>query len=258
MENTTKKAQSGYTVDVVHIMKSLWKRAWVILLAGLLVGMSFLLYSKFLMVPQYSSEVRLYINNGTVVIDHSGDREYHYSYTASELSAAQSLVKTYMGIMKGETTMDEVIERSGVDYTPDQLARRIRMEAVDETEIMSVTVTTDDPYKSATIANCIADVLPDRVAEVIEGRTISVVDYAKADLRKVSPSVSKNAIEGFVIGALLAAVVLAVLAVLDTSVHDVDYLMRTYRYPLLAKVPSLHDASGAGSGYQGSPKGRRS
>ena len=134
MENTTKKAQSGYNVDVVHIMKSLWKRAWVIILAGLLLGVTFFLYSKFLLTPQYSSEVRLFINNGTVVIDHSGDREYHYSYTASELSAAQSLVKTYMGIMKGETTMDEVIERSGVDYTPEQLAGRIQMEAVDETE----------------------------------------------------------------------------------------------------------------------------
>ena len=256
MENTTKKAQSGYNVDVVHIMKSLWKRAWVIILAGLLLGVTFFLYSKFLLTPQYSSEVRLFINNGTVVIDHSGDREYHYSYTASELSAAQSLVKTYMGIMKGETTMDEVIERSGVDYTPEQLAGRIQMEAVDETEIMSVIVTTDDPYKSATIANCIADVLPDRVAEVIEGRTISVVDYAKVDTRKVSPSNTKNALEGCVIGAFLAAAVLAVLAVLDTSVHDEDYLLRNYKYPLLAKVPNLHDAS-AGNGYRSPNTGHR-
>lgn len=38
MENQEKSTREYYTIDVLHIVKSLWRRAWLIALCGLLAA----------------------------------------------------------------------------------------------------------------------------------------------------------------------------------------------------------------------------
>ena len=108
-----------------------------------------------------------------------------------------------------------------------------------ETEIMRVTVTCEDPYEASRIANTIAEVLPVRISEIINGATMEVVDSAIPDVNKIAPSITKYTAVGLVLGALLSAIVLVVLALMDDTIHDEEYVLRTYDYPILGKVPNL-------------------
>jgi capsular polysaccharide biosynthesis protein len=115
----------------------------------------------------------------------------------------------------------------------------IKYEPSNETEIMRVTVTTTDPYEASRIANTIAEVLPIRIAEIIDGASMEVVDAAVPDLQKVAPSITKYTAIGLFLGVLLCAGVVIVFALLDDTIHDEDYILRTYDYPILGKVPNL-------------------
>ena len=117
------------------------------------------------------------------------------------------------------------------------------------TEIMFVKVTTGNPYEASTIANCIAEVLPTRISEIIEGATMEVVDSAIPNLSKVGPSISKYTAIGLFLGIFLAAAVIVVLAILDDTIHDEDYIINKYDYPILAKVPDLMSISSSKCGY---------
>ncbi len=236
MNNTGKNVKDTkeyYTIDLLHIVKSLWRRAWVIAIAAVLAASIGFIYSKFFIVPTYSSSIMLYVNNAA-----SSDNN-HFSVSSSQLSASQSLVETYKQILNNRTTMERIAKASNVFYSYEEFSDMITADSANGTEIMRVTVESTDPYEAAKIANCVAEVLPQRIAEVINGATMEVVDSAIVNLQKVSPSIFKYTAIGIFLGTLLSALVLVILAIKDDVIHESDYVMQTYNYPILAKIPDL-------------------
>lgn len=238
MTKDNTKSQDYYAIDFLHIVKSVWNRIWVVLLVAIIGGVIGFLYPTFFITPMYSSSVMLYVNNSSFSLGSSS-----FSISSSELTAAQSLVKTYTVILKNRTTLNQVIEKAGVDYTYEELYGMIKADSVNETEVLKVTVTTDDPYIATDIVNTIAEVLPDRISDIIEGSSMEVVDIGVVNTHKVSPNITKYTEVGLFIGALAAVVVLVIIALLDDTIHDDEYILRTYDYPILAKVPNLLGSS---------------
>lgn len=235
MEKQEKNTKEYYSIDLVHIVKSLWRRAWLIALCGLIAGAIGFSISSFVIDPSYSSSIKLYVNNKTVSI--SGNSEVNIS--ASDLTASQSLVRTYGEILHSRTTLEQVIEEAKLEYTWKELSDMIEYAPSNNTEVMRVTVTTHNPYESSDIANTIANVLPERIADIIDGSTVKPVDSAVPELDKVGPSVTKFTIVGFILGVFLAGLVLFVAALRDDTIHDSDYVLKTYDCPILGKVPNL-------------------
>lgn len=234
MERQEKTSGEYYTIDVLHILKTLWRRAWLIALAGLLAaGIGFSL-AAFAIAPTYSSSIMLYVNNSSFSLGNTS-----FSISSSEITAAQSLVKTYGEILNNRTTLERVIDKAGVPYTYQELYKMLEAAPSNETEIMKVTVTSEDPYEAAKIANCIAEVLPVRISEIIDGASMEVVDSAIPVLEKVAPSITKYTAIGMVLGILLSIIAIAIAALMDDTIHDEDYVLSTYDYPILAKVPNL-------------------
>lgn len=244
MENKGKKNSEFYTIDVLHIVKMLWKRAWLIVLSGLLAAAIGFSISAFVIAPTYSSSVKLYVNNSSISLGSTS-----FSITASELTAAQSLVRTYGDILDSRSTLERVIEKADVDYTWKELSEMISYAPSNDTEIMKVTVTCEDPYEASRIANMIAEVLPVRISEVIDGASMEVVDSAVPDLDKVAPSITNYTATGLLLGVLLSIVAFVVLALMDDTIHDEEYVLRTYDYPILGKVPDLLNTGNKSYGY---------
>jgi len=235
-----KGVEENDSLDIMQIGKTLWKKIWVIFTAGVLAAVLFFSYSFFLVTPKYASSVQLYVNS-TVSVG---------SLSASTLTAARDLVKTYIGILNTRTTLEKVAEEAGVDYSYGQLRGMISAGAVSETEIFKITVTSKDPREAAKIANTIAEVLPDRVADIIDGCSVRLVDSAVVSTNKVSPDITKNTAIGFIIGALLACAVIIVMFLLDDTIYGEEYLLRTYDIPVLAKIPNLLEDEKDRYGYK--------
>ena len=240
-----RKEQSNneyYTIDVMQILRALWHKAWALLLAAIICGGAAFCYSNYFIAPRYTSSIMLYVNNGGVSVG-------GFSISTSQITAAQSLVNTYTEILSNRTTLERVIEKADVPYTYKQLAGMIKAAPSNETEIMKVTVTTTDPYEAARIANTIAEVLPERIAEIIENSSMEVVDSAVPELQKVSPSITKYTAVGILLGGLIAAAFVAITAIMDDTIHDEDYVLNNYKYPILAKVPDLLGSNSKRYGY---------
>lgn len=251
MENQEKGMKEYYTIDVSHILKSLWRRVWLIGLCGLIVAIIGFSIAAFTIAPTYSSYVKLYVNNSSFSLGNTS-----FSISSSELTAAQSLVRTYGDILISRSTLERVIEKADVNYTWKELTKMITYASSNNTEIMRVTVTCEDPYEASNIANTIAEVLPVRISEIIEGASMEVVDTAIPDLEKVAPSITQYTAIGLVIGVLISVITLIVFALMDDTIHDEEYVLRTYDYPILGKVPDLLDTGNKSYGYY-SQKGQR-
>ena len=244
MNNSKQGEHEYYTIDLMRIFTQLMKKLWLIILAAIIgAGVGFSVAS-FGIAPKYSSQIMLYVNNSSISLGSTS-----FSISASELSAAQSLVKTYVVILNNRTTLEKVIDLAKLDYTYGQLSSMISASPVDETEVFTVKVTCGDPYEAAKIANCIAEVLPERISEIIDGSKMEVVDVAVPNTNKVSPSITKYTAVGMIIGLLLACGVITIFVILDNTIQDEDYIVKVYDYPILAKVPDLLDSEAARFNY---------
>ncbi len=245
MEKNERLNREYYTIDLMHIVKSLWQRAWLIILSGLIAASIGFSVSTFIIEPEYSSSIMLYVNNSSFSLGNTS-----FSISSSEITAAQSLVKTYGEILNNRTTMQRVIEKADVDYSYSELIDKVKATQSNDTEIMKVTVTTNDPYEAAKIANCIAEVLPVRISEIIDGASMEVVDAAVPNLEKVAPSITRYTAVALVLGVVLSVLAITVLSILDDTIHNEEYVLQTYNYPILAKIPDLLGSGGKKYAYR--------
>lgn len=242
MERKDRNNREYYTVDLSHVAKALGRRLWLIAVCGVIAAIIGFSIAAFAIAPTYSSYIKLYVNNSSFSLG-------NVSISASELTAAQSLVRTYGDILDSRSTLERVIEKAKVDYTWEELSEMIEYAPSNETEIMRVTVTCEDPYEASKIANTIAEVLPVRISEIVDGASMEVVDSAVPNTKKVAPSISLYTALGLVLGVLGSALVLAIRAMMDDTIHDEEYVLRTYNYPILGKVPNLMNSGNKAYGY---------
>lgn len=234
-------------IDLKRMALSLWRRAWIIVLVGVICAAMLFSYAYFFVTPQYSASIKIYVNN-TYGTNSPG-------FSSSQLSAAQSLARTYMVILKSRTVLQEVSELTELPYSYKQLEGMVVSTTVHETEVFETTVTCANYKHAAKIANAIAQVLPDKIAAVVEGSSVRVVDYAVENSARVSPSYQNYAIIGMAAGVLLSAVVVIVLDLLDNSIHSEEYLEETYKdMPLLAVIPDAENPKAYGY-YKGYYRG---
>lgn len=226
--------ESYFEIDLLRLVKAIWSRIWIVIIACVICAGAAFSYARFLVTPLYQAHVMMYVNNSSFSLGSTS-----FSFNASELAAAQSLVDTYSIILKTHTTLDEVIERLGMDMTYEQLSSRVSARSENGTEIFRITVTMRDPYQAAEVANTIAKVLPAKVANIVEGSSVRTVDPAFVNTHKVSPNISRYVMLGLLAGAVVSSACIILFELMDDQIHDEEMLTAASNIPVLASVPDL-------------------
>lgn len=232
-------------IDLLKIAEGILRRFWMVALCMILCGVLLFSYAAFYLSPQYEASVMVYVNNSSFSVGATT-----FSISASEISAARGLVDTYLVILTTRTTLNEVIRVGELDYTYEELVKKISAESVNETEVFSITVTSGDPYEAEHIANTIARVLPDKIAAIVEGSAARIVDYAVVPSKKVSPSIRNYTLIGLLIGLLFSCGVISVIEMMDDRIRTENYLLENFgNIPLLSVIPDMLEEKGGGQSY---------
>ncbi len=186
-----------FTIDLRPSLRALRRCVGRIALVSLLLAALGFGIAAFLLPPRYESSVLLYVDNRGAQPDES--------LSMSDISAAQSLIPACRVILLSRTTLQQVLERTGAAYSVRELADMVRGEVEGDAAFLRVTVSAADPQETAQIANAIAQVLPGRVAEIISGSAVTVVDAAVPDSHRVSPSIGRYTLVGGVLGLFFSA-----------------------------------------------------
>jgi capsular polysaccharide biosynthesis protein len=241
-----------YEIDLLRILKVLWSHAWIIVISTLLVGALAFSYARFFVEPTYQAKALMYVNNKSISVGSTG-----VTFSAGELNAAKSLVDTYTVILKTRTTLNAVIRKTGVNYTYEQLNKMVRAAAVNDTEIFAIIVTSTSPQEAELLANAIADILPAKIGDVVEGSSVSVVDRAVVPNHRVAPSHSKYTAVGLLVGFLISCLAVILADLFDDVIRGDDYLTQTYDVPVLGIIPDLSVQGGEKTGYGYGTRARR-
>lgn len=237
-------------IDLIRLLLAMKRRIWAIALSCVIGGALAFSYAAFLITPLYQSSALMYVNNSSFSVGSTS-----FSISTSDISAAQSLVSTYIIILETKNTLNEVIRQANLSYNHKQLREMIDAQSVNGTEVFEITVTSPDPQEAELIANTITEVLPDKVADVVDGSSVRVVDYAEIATNKSSPNVTRYTAMGILIGLVLSCGVIVLLELQDDKIHNDEFLAHTFEnIPVLASIPDLSQADsdaykGYGKGY---------
>ena len=151
------KSKDYYEIDLLQVFHTLWHHLWVIILSAILGAAMLFSYATFLVTPKYEAQAMMYVNNSSFSRGNT-----NAAISNAELIAAQSLVDTYIIILNSRATLDEVISSAALDYSSEELKDMLSAESVNNTEVFSITITSESPQEAALIANTILDILPDK------------------------------------------------------------------------------------------------
>ena len=249
MNDNTIEKNDEIEIDLQRLLGALLKRSWLIAIVAVVCAVVMFLGTYFFITPQYESSAMFYVNNNSLSLG-----EATLSMESSDLAVSRNLVKSYLVILKTRETLNMVIDYAGVNRTYGQVKNMVSAEAVDNTEIFRVVVTSPDPQEAVELANAIAYVLPKRIGNIIEGTSAKVVDSAVQPVSPSSPNYMKNTLVGFLGGAVLVALLVVVLELLDVAVRTEEDVARCCKYPVLAVVPDLTNKEKSGGYYSSRAK----
>ena len=198
MEDAKIRKSEEIEIDLSRLLRAVLNKAGLVAAVSAACALIVLLGSVFLVTPRYQSSVMFYINNS----ERTEDRDLSWD----DISASRSLVQTCIVILNARSTLQDVIGQADVGRTYEQLRDMIDARAVDDTEILRVDVSAPDPREAERIANAIACVLPERIAEIVEGASVKVVDTAVVASWPSSPGYLRNAVLGLLLGMVLTVV----------------------------------------------------
>lgn len=124
--------------------------------------------------------------------------------TSDQINSATKLVSTYSIIIKSDTVLQQVINDLGLSLNYSELKNRVTVDAVDDTQVMKITVRSNNPEWAQQVCNKITEVSPDVILEAVEAGSVKVISNASLVATPVSPNTTKNTALGGMIrsGAL--------------------------------------------------------
>ncbi|MFR6444432.1 MAG: Wzz/FepE/Etk N-terminal domain-containing protein [Streptococcus sp.] len=218
-------------IDVFAMLKTLWKRKFSIVLVALVFAIAAFGYSAFLAKKEYQSTSRIYVV--------SRQNQDNNALTNSDLQAGSYLVKDYREIILSQNVLTQAIEELKLDMTPAELSKKISVSVPTDTRILSITAKDGDPKEAARIANGLRNVAAEKIIAVTKVSDVTTLDEAEVPQSPSSPNIRRNVLLGFIAGAGLMVVLMAVVEVLDDRVKRPEDIEELMGLTLLGIVPDI-------------------
>lgn len=186
------------------------------------------IYGLFIQKPMYSSYT-------TVILSGS---EGTFNQADSNLN--KTLVDTYAEIVKSRRVLGQVIELLNLDLTYEELHNKIAVTAVNNTEIIKITVNDLDAIKAKNIANATANYFTKEVSDLYNLNNVDILDEAIEEDKPYNINIPKQIVIYFMLGFVLGAGVLFIIYYFDRTIKSVEQVEEKIKLPILGSVQELN------------------
>ena len=225
------KEQDRIEIDVVQMLKVLWKRKLIIALAAIISGAIAFGYSSFVIKPEFTSTTRIYVVNRN-----QGDKP---GLTNQDLQAGSYLVKDYREIILSQDVLEKVVADQKLNIDAKTLARKVQVTVPADTRIVSISVRDGLPEEASRIANALREVASQKIISVTRVSDVTTLEEARPAQSPSSPNIRRNTILGFGAGAGLVIVVVLIIELLDDRVKRPEDIEEVMHLSLLGVIPNL-------------------
>ena len=203
------------TIDLLEVLNAVRQHLLAVILTTLILACAGFGVSKFLMTPKYQASALMIVNT----------------------RQDTKLVSTYSIIIKSDTVLQQVINNLGLSLTYPELAGRVTVSAVDDTQVMKVTVLSDNPEWARQVCEQITVVSPDVILESVEAGSVKVISSASINPDPVSPNTMRNTAMGGVAGLVISLGIIFLTVLLDNKINTEEDVTKYLDLTVVGVIP---------------------
>ncbi|RWR07853.1 Wzz/FepE/Etk N-terminal domain-containing protein [Siminovitchia fortis] len=193
--------------DLRSLSKLIKKRLWlVILITVVFTGVGWTYTELNNMSPKYEASTN-------VIID--AEAEYR---------------NTLQVVIKDITVLETVIRELGLDKSTETLAKQVRVESLEDTQVVKISVVDTNPESAADIANTTAKVFIKKVPSVLDINGVSVLSEAKVNSKPMQNNGIKILLAAFLLGAVTGLGLIFIMDYFDSTIkseREIEQLLGT-------------------------------
>ncbi|MEC0247479.1 Wzz/FepE/Etk N-terminal domain-containing protein [Paenibacillus chitinolyticus] len=213
------------------IRKRIWLIATIVVLSCLVTG----LISYFYIKPQYAASTKLIVNSSYQA---EGISRIDYS----EVSASIMLVNTYKEIIQTPAILDKVATQlPELQLTADEIISRVKVSAVNETQVLTITVTDYSHDTAVKLVNAISNVFKTDIPQIMKVDNVTLLNQAKQEEAPfpVKPNPKMNIVIAFILSALIGVGLAFLLEYLDDTLKSEKEIEQYLGLPTLAVISRI-------------------
>ncbi len=209
-------------------LRILWKRGWIIIVMATITAASAVVFSV-MQRPVWRSSIQLNVIPARLDLGLT--------------ESIKNLIRNYAANIRARTTLQEVVDRTAQDMTPETLRTKVTVSSIMEDFMLQIDVDDYDPVVAQKLAQTIGEVFVERIK-------VSMQDQDKRDRVMVtlkdpaapafvqSPKRKINALAGGVFGVALGVLIVLGLEWLDSGIiRSSEDLERAAGSAVLGTIP---------------------
>ena len=220
------KEKDKIEIDVLQMLKALWKRKLVIVLVAIVTGAIAFAYSSFVIKPEFTSTTRIYVINRN-----QGDKP---GLTNQDLQAGSYLVKDYR-----QDVLEKVVADQNLNIDAKTLARKVRVTVPTDTRIVSISVRDIKPEEASRLANSLREIAAQKIISVTRVSDVTTLEEARPATSPSSPNIRRNTLMGTLVGAGIVIVLVLLFELLDDRIKRPEDIEEVMHLSLLGVIPNL-------------------
>lgn len=223
-------------IDVKELLKTIWNRKLIIIIVALIFAIIAAIYSFKIQKPKYQA-------NTTVVLTKAGNTEDSAdAVTSTDVTMNQDLVATYSEIIKSNSVLGQVIDNLQIEgLTENDLRQNVTVEAVEETEVIRITVVNENAENAARIANEIGKVFSEKIVDMYKINNVYTLDVAEIPEEPYNINPKKYILIAFALGIILSCGICVVISLFDNTVKSSSKIEEVLNTPVIAQINYYSD-----------------
>ena len=222
-------------INIKDFLRYLRKYLALIIIITSLSVIGIIVYEKNFKKPMYTTYTTIIL-----VKNDNDDIKSAETITQSDITLNQKLVATYRQIVKSKLVLEQVIRELNLDYTYSKLSKEIKVEALDDTSILKISVTDADSGRAVIIANKLANVFTKEVTEIFNINNVSKLDIAQESLKPSNDTLTRDIILAALISLIGTIGIIFIIYYFDDTLKLTEDIESEIEMPVIAKVFKDH------------------
>ncbi|WP_204167586.1 Wzz/FepE/Etk N-terminal domain-containing protein [Mammaliicoccus sciuri] len=180
--------------------------------------------------PKYEAKTQILVNQET----------QDKNLQAQQIQSNLQLVNTYAEIIKSPRILDKVSKKLDNKYSKDEIANMLTVSNQTDSQILTISIKSNDSRYSGIIANEIANVFSKEIDKIMNVDNVSILSEAKDKSPKVSPSYPLNAAIALIIGLIFAFIYIFSKEIMDKRIKNEEDVKNYLELPVLGSIQKFN------------------
>ncbi|MBQ9551210.1 MAG: polysaccharide biosynthesis tyrosine autokinase [Clostridia bacterium] len=232
----------GGGLDLFKLLRALLRRAWAVVMVGVVFAAAGYFFAKATYVPTYIEKATVEFTSTKYikVADATGKEELVTVVVPYE----NNDIARYSLLMKSDAMLYSLAQNLNNEYSVAALRNSMTLTETSVSGIFGLEVTGGDPVFCSRVMDALLDVFPDYMRTSASTINIRLINYPETPVVNNSDNSVKIAFLAFMAGALLIALIVVLVEIFSDTVKDIDDIRNKTNAAVIGSIPYVGKSTG--------------